>query len=71
MNTLKVGDKIRILKNRLDMARVFSGDVLVIIEILNEDEFATDAPRLGAGLDFWFGFEDEGTGWEKCEGDDK
>jgi len=66
--SLKVGDKIRILEDRHEGARVFKGDVLEVTEIVNKSTFATDAPRLERiEGDWWFGFDAEGIGWEKYE----
>jgi len=68
---LKVGDKIRILENGHNAARVFEGDVLEVTAI-HEDRgfFETEAPRLEyTEGTWWFHFEDESTGWEKVEED--
>lgn len=67
MSKLEVGDKIRILEDRLQSARVFKGDILEVVEV-NYSGFATEAPRLERIPGMWlFDFEYEGTGWEKYE----
>lgn len=71
MSDLRVGDKIRILEDRHHGARVVKGDVLKV-EKVHEDFFETEAPRLVHIKDTWqFEYEDEGSGWEKFEGDDE
>lgn len=69
MNTLNVGDKIRILEDGHNGARVFEGDVL---EVTTAEEwyFQTEAPRLRNIKSVWdFSYEDEFSGWEKVEED--
>lgn len=68
MSTLKVGDKIRILEEGLESARVVKGDVLEVLGVYNEYTFVTEAPRITSHEAYWwFGFENEGTGWELYE----
>lgn len=71
MNTLNVGDKIRILEDGLECAWVVKGDVLEVLEIEESTgSFRTEAPNLVRSKSMWiFGLENEGTGWEKYEGE--
>jgi hypothetical protein len=58
MSTLKVGDKVRILQDLYNCAKLFSGDVMEVDYA--DDEYFT--------VDRWFcEYMDEGTGWEKVE----
>lgn len=69
MSELKVGDKIRILEDEHNCALVEKGDVLEVIEV-TESFFETEAPRISWSEASWsFQHEDEGTGWEKYEGE--
>ncbi|MFE5159117.1 hypothetical protein ACFRNT_11395 [Streptomyces sp. NPDC056697] len=66
---LAVGDRIRILENVHNGAKVFAGDVLGV-EYVGGDVFQTPAARLGTpGLQWTFEMEDEGTGWERVTED--
>ncbi|MFE9335297.1 hypothetical protein [Streptomyces sp. NPDC007063] len=61
---LAVGDHIRILKNGLSGARVYTGDVLRVTGVYCDAfvAFADDAAR-----GTWtFNPDDEGTGWERA-----
>lgn len=67
MNTLEVGDKIRILVDWHNGARVFAGDVL---EVTRAEEwyFQTEAPRIETFKTNWdFNYDDEFSGWERYE----
>jgi hypothetical protein len=61
MSMLNVGDKIRILEDGHNCAAVEYGDVLVVLNVY-PDCFKTER--------WWFELEDEGTGWERYEGDE-
>jgi len=71
MSDLKVGDKIRILEDWHNSARVYVGDILRVTEVQEGWRvFLTEAPRLKYLNTEWnFQYEDEGTGWEKYEGE--
>lgn len=67
MSDLNVGDKILILEDRHNCARVFKGDVLEVVDV-DDSGFETEAPRLVHITGTWmFDFESEGSGWEKYE----
>ncbi|MFE8916839.1 hypothetical protein [Streptomyces globisporus] len=68
MKVLKVGDKILILEDGHNCARVYTGDIL---EVTKESGwgFQTNAPRMKYDMGWDFSYEDEGTGWEKYEGE--
>ena len=69
MSSLKVGDKIRILEDGHNYARVLEGDVLEVVDV-DDSGFKTEAPRLKYITGMWgFDFESEFTGWEKVEGE--
>jgi len=69
MSDLKVGDKILILEDHLMGATVFAGDILEVVKTY-EDCFHTEAPSLVYMGGVWcFVYGDEGTGWEKYEGE--
>lgn len=55
---VKPGDKIRILKDNLQAARVAKGDVLTVDYFVGPD----DEIILAGG--WWFGLDQEGTGFE-------
>lgn len=55
---VKPGDKIRILKDGLQCARVAKGDVLTV------DAFVGPDDELLVAGDWWFGLDQEGTGFE-------
>ncbi|MET9816914.1 hypothetical protein [Streptomyces sp. NPDC006355] len=58
MSELKVGDKIRILEDRHECAMVEAGDILTVGWVCG-NEFNADH--------WYFGMENEGTGWERYE----
>ncbi|MEU0952836.1 hypothetical protein ABZ353_10910 [Streptomyces niveus] len=66
MSSLEVGDKIQILEDLHNSARVFVGDVLEVTRVY-PDFFMTNSPRLRYDVGWDFNFEDEGAGWEKYE----
>ncbi|BET51819.1 hypothetical protein RGQ21_68010 [Kitasatospora aureofaciens] len=61
-SALKVGDKIRILKDRLDKAAVSSGDILQVTRL-------SDGMENFEAFPWSFGRSDQGIGWEKVEED--
>jgi hypothetical protein len=62
VSDLKVGDKIRILEDMYNCAALFSGEVRVV-DYADDNYFTVDR---------WYcEYDDEGTGWEKVEGDDE
>ncbi|KQX43508.1 hypothetical protein ASD97_25890 [Streptomyces sp. Root63] len=63
---LKVGDKILILEDHHNCARVFEGDILEV-QAAFDWGFQTDTPRLKYPMSWDFAYEEEGTGWEKWE----
>jgi hypothetical protein len=67
VSALKVGDKILILEDHHNMARVFVGDILEVTKA-EEWYFQTEAPRIESFTTNWdFNYEGEGTGWERYE----
>ncbi|MEU0912176.1 hypothetical protein [Streptomyces althioticus] len=58
---LNVGDKIRILEDRYNGAGVEYGDILSVSEVFWACLYAEC---------WWIELKDEGTGWEKVEGDE-
>jgi hypothetical protein len=68
MSELKVGDKIRILEDGLDLATVYEGDVLEV-EILEVVSHGDEEVLIFCADSWWFDAEHEGTGWEKVEGE--
>jgi hypothetical protein len=66
MSSLEVGDRIQILEDRHNSARVISGDILEVTTVY-KDSFMTNSPRLKYEVGWVFSYEDEGTGWEKVE----
>lgn len=63
---LKVGDKILILEDRHNCARVLTGDILEVTKEFGWG-FQTNSPRMKYDMGWDFAYEDEGTGWEKWE----
>jgi hypothetical protein len=62
VSALKVGDKIRILQDRLDCAIVEVGDILEVTGFESTENFIAER--------WWFGKSDEGKGWERYEEDE-
>lgn len=65
---LAIGDKIRILVDDHQGARVLAGDVLTVNSV-HGDKFSTNAPRSTFSLRWNFYLHTEGTGWERVTGD--
>lgn len=62
---LAVGDSIRILETRHDLADVIRGDILRVTSV-SGDCFNTNAPRQARlGAQWVFQLENEGRGWER------
>ncbi|WP_458085785.1 phiSA1p31-related protein [Streptomyces malaysiensis] len=66
---LAAGDKIRILAEGHQGAKVYVGDVLTVKSV-HGTWFRTNAPRMGTPGCVWsFEMQSEGTGWERTTGD--
>ena len=66
--SLAKGDKIRILANRYEGAKVLTGDVLTVQATDEDDDgqtFTTNAPRSSFSHEWYFSHSGEGTGWER------
>lgn len=66
---LAKGDKIRILKDRLEAANVSSGDVLTVVDpdVRGDgSRFTTNAPKASTRSVWYFDPRTEGTGWERA-----
>jgi hypothetical protein len=62
---VEVGDKIRILRNNLQSARVEKGDTLTVVGHAVPGVIVTNAPRAALkGTTWWFSASLEGDGWE-------
>lgn len=64
--TVKPGDRIRILEDRLQAAVVKVGDVLTVTAV-GEGSCGIIEARPGIGFGWWFNADREGTGFEKVE----
>jgi hypothetical protein len=62
---LKVGDRIRILKDRAAGATVCRDDVLTVMRV-HGDSIKTDAPRALYAHTWEFPLSSEGTAWERA-----
>ncbi len=63
---LDAGDRIRILQDNHDYARVLAGDILAVTSRVSPSgRFTTNSPRLLHNAGWTFELANEGIGWER------